>query len=453
MRTREIHYRSCETLIRNWPAPQMPGILRFFLGRAPAGCLHAAVADRCLIPGDLRPLHPVPAVSWLPGANDLGLVRQRPLPDDALMVARGGHKVEVAKVLLGGCQAIWIDHERGVLVGGSEAGEDGLALGYWCFSPALSCRPNDNYVAKQQKRRGNIGMDTTTKPRFDRTQEDLGNIVELGHVNVRVPDQSRAVAFYIMGLGLTRDPYLNTGLENMWVNVGRGQFHLPTSAPDVLRGTTGLVLPDLEALLRRLDYAKTFLEGTKFSFREADDTVEATCPWGNRIRIHSPDPAKFGPMRIGMPYVECDIAAGIDLSAIARFYTDILSGIAGVSSDERGPYAWASVSTESKMMFRESKIPLPEYDRHHIQITLADFSGPYRKLLERGLITQESGQHQYRFVDIVDVGTNKPLHRIEHETRSMRHPMFNRTFINRNAEMDIQKFVPGQEVGLWAMPV
>ena len=67
--------------------------------------------------------------------------------------------------------------------------------------------------------------DMSAKPTFDRSQEDLGNVVELGHVNVLVPDQSKATAFYLMGLGLTRDPYLMAGLENMWVNVGRGQFH------------------------------------------------------------------------------------------------------------------------------------------------------------------------------------------------------------------------------------
>ena len=80
------------------------------------------------------------------------------------------------------------------------------------------------------------------------------------------------------------------------------------------------------------------------------------------------------------------------------------------------------------MTYRETDKPLPEYDGHHIQITLADFSGPHKKLLERGLIAEESDQHQYRFLDIVDVDTNKPLFRIEHETRSMRHPMFNRTY-------------------------
>src|SRR4051812_8402054 len=288
-------------------------------------------------------------------------------------------------------------------------------------------------------------------PVFDRTQEDLGNIVELGHVNVRVPDQGKAVAFYIMGLGLTRDPYLMAGLDNMWVNVGRGQFHLPTRGTDVLRGTTGLIVPDLEALLRRLHGVKPYLEGTKFSFREAGDVVETTCPWGNRIRVPAPDPARFGPMRLGMPYVEFDVPAGTDLKAIAKFYRKILGGIAGTAKDERGAYAWANCSAEAKLIYRETSAPLPEYDQHHIQITLADFSGPHKKLKERGLISEESDQHQYRFLDIVDVDTNKPLFRIEHETRSMRHPMFNRTFINRNPDMNNRNFVPGYEVGLWAM--
>jgi len=288
-------------------------------------------------------------------------------------------------------------------------------------------------------------------PTFDRTVEDLGNIVELGHVNVTVPDQGKATSFYLSGLGLTRDPYLMAGVENMWVNVGRGQFHLPTRGQQVLRGTTALVLPDLEALLRRLHGVQKELEGTRFSFREVGDVVETTCPWGNRIRCHAPDPDKFGPMRLGMPYVEFDVPVGSNLDGIARFYREIFGGIAGVAHDERGPYAWANCSAEAKVTFRETDKPLPEYDGHHIQITLVDFSGPHKKLLERGLVTEESDQHQYRMLDIVDLDSSEPIFRIEHEVRSMRHPMFNRVFVNRNPDMNNRNFVPGYEVGIWAL--
>jgi len=45
-------------------------------------------------------------------------------------LARRGHAVDIVKVPFGGCQAIWIDHERGALIGGSEPRKDGLALGY-----------------------------------------------------------------------------------------------------------------------------------------------------------------------------------------------------------------------------------------------------------------------------------------------------------------------------------
>ena len=49
------------------------------------------------------------------------------------------------------------------------------------------------------------------KHRFDRSAQDLGNIVNLGHVNVRIADQHLATHYYISGLGLTRDPFVNTG--------------------------------------------------------------------------------------------------------------------------------------------------------------------------------------------------------------------------------------------------
>ena len=87
--------------------------------------------------------------------------------------------------------------------------------------------------------------------RFDRRRQDTGNILFLEHVNVKVPDQTVATTFYVQGLGFTRDPYLMVSTENMWINIGQQQFHLPTGAPQVLRGWVGLVVPD-ELLLGRV---------------------------------------------------------------------------------------------------------------------------------------------------------------------------------------------------------
>src|SRR4030081_2479033 len=116
---------------------------------------------------------------------------------------------------------------------------------------------------------------------FDRAQEDLGNSIHLEHVNVTVPDQRLATLFYVVGLGLTRDPYLMVSDTNMWVNVGRSQFHLPSGKAQVLRGHTGIVIPDREALLDRLASVAKKLDGTAFAFREDNEHGAEICPWGN----------------------------------------------------------------------------------------------------------------------------------------------------------------------------
>lgn len=45
-------------------------------------------------------------------------------------LARRGHRIVWADEPIGGYQGIWIDHERGLLFGGSDHRKDGLALGY-----------------------------------------------------------------------------------------------------------------------------------------------------------------------------------------------------------------------------------------------------------------------------------------------------------------------------------
>jgi hypothetical protein len=291
----------------------------------------------------------------------------------------------------------------------------------------------------------------THHPVFDRTQEDVGNMVEFGHVNVRVPDQRLATLFYVMGLGLTRDPYLVVGVDNMWINVGVCQFHLPVGEAQVLRGVTGLVLPDLDRTSERLGMVAPRLEGTKFDYTRHKGHIDVTCPWGNRIRVHAPDTARFGRMTLGMPYVEIDTAPGTS-EGIARFYRDIIGSPASAGSDAGGKFARVPVGLGESLMFRETKRKLPRFDGHHIQIAVADFSGPHRRLRERGLITEESNQSQYRFEMIIDPASGEKLCQIEHEVRSMRHPMFARALVNRNPEQTNNRYAPGHEAAVWSMP-
>jgi hypothetical protein len=282
-------------------------------------------------------------------------------------------------------------------------------------------------------------------PLYDRTLEDVGNIVEFGHVNVLVPDQSLATLFYVSGLGLTRDPYLMTSTDNMWINVGTDQFHLPTGPAQVLRGTTGLVVPDLAHLLRRLRRIAGKLGGTRFSFQERDGTVETTCPWGNRIRLHAPE-RRFGPIALGIAYVEFDAPPGT-AAGIARFYRDILHAPARVE----GATARVGAGQTTTLIYRETPDTLAEFDGNHIQISLADFSGPYHRLLARGLVSEESDQHQYRFKSIVDLDSGDLLLEIEHEVRSMRHPLYARQLVNRNPEQSNRHFAPGREIQPWSL--
>jgi len=284
---------------------------------------------------------------------------------------------------------------------------------------------------------------------FDRAAEDLGNSIHLEHVNVNIPDQRLATLYYGAGLGLTRDPYMQVSDNNMWMNVGRSQFHLPTGNPTVVRGHTGLVISGREALLNRLAAVRPKLDGTRFAFHEHNDYVEAMCPWGNRMRCYEPDEARFGRIRLGIPYVEFDVPVGA-AGGIARFYREMLDVPAEVANGD-GTVARVTVGKRQSLLFRETDAPQPPFDDHHVQIYVVNFSGPYQRLKQRNLVSQEDNQYQYRFRDIVDLDSGKHLFTIEHEVRSFTHPMCLRPLVNRNPTMTNRNYAPGYDDGKWAM--
>jgi hypothetical protein len=240
-----------------------------------------------------------------------------------------------------------------------------------------------------------------------------------------------------------------TSDDNMWVNVGRSQFHLPSGEAQVLRGHTGLVISGRKALLERLASVAKKLEGTKFSFREYNDYVEAICPWGNRVRCHEPDAERFGRITLGIPYVEFDVPTG-SAKGICEFYPKIMGMPAQLWNGD-GTTASVQVGKNQNLLFRETVRPPAEYDGHHVQIYITNFSGPHRALAERNLIFSEDNPYQYRFRDIVDLSSGKHLFTIEHEVRSATHPMFLRPLVNRNPAQTNRTFATGHDQWLWAM--
>jgi hypothetical protein len=272
------------------------------------------------------------------------------------------------------------------------------------------------------------------------TEEDVGNIMLLEHVNVQCPDQQIATLFYLVGMGFTRDPHMMVGLENMWVNLGEQQFHLPTNPAQVLRGHVGIVVPDPRALLERLEAVKPRLQGTKFAFEDLPDYIRVISPWGNELRCYGP--GEFGSLNLGIPYVQFDVPRGT-AAGIAAFYEKALGANASVRKDADGSAAVVQVGLYQQIVYKETDNADPNYDGHHIAIYIADFSSVYKFLSERGLVTEEPANHQLRFKEIVNPKTNEPLFTIEHEVRSLRHPQYRRPLVNRN----VGQFLEPRRVG------
>jgi catechol 2,3-dioxygenase-like lactoylglutathione lyase family enzyme len=254
-------------------------------------------------------------------------------------------------------------------------------------------------------------------------------LVLLEHVNLMQPDQQLATLFYVVGLGFTRDPFLMVGLDNMWVNIGRTQMHLPTNAPQRLRGRIGLTVPWLRQLPARLEPLRAPLAHTAFDVRTVGDTLEVCCPWGNAFTVHAAPPGETLPR---IAYVELDVSAGT-ADGIGRFYTGLLGAPAEVHATKEGlRFALVSLASGQSLRFVETTLPVPPYDGHHIQIYSDSAENAHRRMHERGLVQRDQGVSDWRFTDLVDPVDGRCLYQLEHEMRDCMHPLYGRRLINRN---------------------
>ena len=126
-------------------------------------------------------------------------------------------------------------------------------------------------------------------------------------------------------------------------------------------------------------------------------------------------------------------------------------GMPAERTNRDGTVVRVKAAKEQYLLFRETDRPKPDYDGHHVQMYITDFSGSYRRLSERNLIYSEDNRYQYRFRDIIDLTSGRPLFTVEHEVRSATHPMYLRPLVNRNPTQTNRNYASGHDQWLWAM--
>ena len=120
----------------------------------------------------------------------------------------------------------------------------------------------------------------------------------LEHINLNIPDEATARAFYVDGLGGAVNPR-TTNSRQLHVNLGASQFHLlrklsvrgmePVEEAQVWAGHIELwTVEDLAELQGRLPRAELVGAGDALHLR-------CECPWGNRLEVRRA-PAGFAPV-------------------------------------------------------------------------------------------------------------------------------------------------------------
>lgn len=265
----------------------------------------------------------------------------------------------------------------------------------------------------------------------------MQGIESMEHVNVRVPDQGLAALFYVSGMGFTRDPYVDFDDWNMWINVGREQFHTPKGEPQVFRGEIGIRMPSLEDLERRLSRLSQRFEDSRFSFRESRAGIEVTCPWGNRLVCHESRADEY-PMGIEQIRIQVPESS---MAAIHHTYEALLgTQVKRVGSDLHVPAGPA----QSLVYHASDPPPLP-YDGHHLAIYIDNFQQAHSHFESEGLVSAKMPPHEFRFVDFRDPGSKEVVWQLEHEVRSTGHPMFGRDLVNRNPANTLLNYARGRE--------
>ncbi len=269
--------------------------------------------------------------------------------------------------------------------------------------------------------------------RFGTTNPEIGGIVHLDHVNFETPDHEMATVFYLNGLGFTRDPYRRADEQNMGINVGLQQFHLPRRGQQTppFHGVVGLVVPDMDAIKKRFDLLSELgkFEATPYRWDEEDNSVLLTSPFGVQFRLHKADHIVFQ-RPLGIAYVE--VSVPVDTAqGIAGFYNKIVRAPVEVCDIAGEQTALVSAGPHQQIRFIERS--LTDYRTHsmHVSYHVTHYNELRETLADHGSLMGAGRGEVFFFNKIFNPDTGEFLFEIQNEVRSIYHPDFMRPLINR----------------------
>ena len=256
---------------------------------------------------------------------------------------------------------------------------------------------------------------------------ELGNVVQLDHINLGVTDNRMALAFFVEGLGFTRDPYLMTGNRNMWINLGLHQIHLPHGQATPFPGEIGLVVPDLPRIEERFQKLAHHFSGSLFQCEKEAAALKLRTPWGVAMRLHQQGdwPAKQAQ---ALAYVDFTVPVGT-AARIGAFYEQLLGCPVRLNTEKA--LAEVTVGPHQSLFFRDHPQARDKPHRNHIALYLTRYEQCYKGMLKKGLVMEPDANHQFRIAGITDPDTGEHLLTLEHELRSLYHGDYGRPLINR----------------------
>lgn len=263
---------------------------------------------------------------------------------------------------------------------------------------------------------------------------EIGGIIHLEHFNFEVLEHDLATAFFINGLGFTRDPYRRTDETNIGINIGLQQFHLPRRGkrtPPFI-GEVGLIVPQIpiiKARLDRLDKLGKF-DGSEYAIDDVnEDIMRVRTPYGVRLILHRAGSIPFL-HPLGLTYVDIPVMPG-KAEAVADFYRRVMGAPAEISLLDGEISAVVTFGAHQYVRYRERE--RDDYDLHdfHVACYVSNYNEIRDRVVEQGSLKGDGFGQIFFFDEIFDPDNGEMIVRFQQEIRSIYHPDFMRPLVNR----------------------